>query len=281
MIEETERGPQPLAPLLLQLVQGIGNPEEIRAGMAESAVAGRLDPLAELTCRPCRDTGWRTRNLMPGEPGFGELVECTCPAGSAIRQRRQDRVWQAAGIPPKFAKYTLETLAKRPGKALLAERLGEWRRTRHWLLLTGRPGTCKSGAAAALLSAHQAEGGQGLFVLLNRLLDRLQATFGARDDQPGYLEAFETLVAAELLVLDDVGANGKPLSAWGQEQVFKLIDARDLAERQTILTTNLPAAGKSTELLRYVGEPTWDRIRGRVGRWVVETTGTSQRGMDL
>lgn len=254
----------------------------ILEGYAEGRAQGRqLGHTDSVQCLLCRDAGWRRRDVMPGEPGFGEMMTCPCPAGLAIVQRRQDRVWQEAGIPPKFSKYTLDSLARRDGKAVLADHLAAWRRTRFWLLLWGPPGTCKSGAAVALLREHQAEGGQGLFMLLNRVLDRMQATFGAREDEPGYQEAFKTLVMADLLILDDIGANQKPLSPWGQEQLFKIVDARDLAEKQTVLTTNLPAGGGNTTFAEYVGSPTWSRIRGRCGRWIVETTGPDQRGLEL
>lgn len=266
---------------LLGPLQQLPNAEAILEGYAEGrAQARQLAYTDGVQCALCRDCGWRRRDVMPGEPGFGELVACPCPAGLAIVQRRQDRVWQEAGIPVKFSKYTLDSLARRDGKAGLAEALREWQRSRLWLLMWGPPGTCKSGAAVALLREHQAAGGQGLFMLLNRVLDRMQATFGARDDEPGYQEAFKTLVEAELLVLDDIGANGKPLSPWGLEQLFKIVDARDLEERQTILTTNLPAGAGHTAFAQYVGAPTWDRIRGRCGRWIVETTGPSQRGLE-
>lgn len=264
---------------LLGPLQRLPNADAFLEGYAAGRAEGRrLDDVEGVKCLLCRDVGWRRRDVLPGEPGFGEMVTCPCPSGASIVQRRQDRVWQQAGIPPKFSKYTLDSLARLDGKGGLAEALRAWQRSRLWLLLWGPPGTCKSGAGVALLREHQAAGGQGLFMLLNRVLDRMQATFGARDDEPGYQEAFATLVGADLLVLDDIGANGKPLSAWGLEQLFKIVDARDLEERQTILTTNLPAGAGQTAFATYVGAPTWDRIRGRCGRWIVETTGPSQRG---
>lgn len=267
---------------LLGPIERLPNAPSFLEGFAEGRAEGRrLNDAEGVQCLLCRDVGWRRRDALPGEQGFGEAVTCPCPAGLANVQRRQDRVWQEAGIPPKFSRFTLDGLAERPGKAMLAEQLRSWRQTRDWLLLWGPPGTCKSGGAVAALRQHQSEGGQGLFMLLNRVLDRMQATFGARDDEPGYQEAFKTLVDAELLILDDIGANRKPLSAWGQEQLFKIVDARDLAEQQTVLTTNLPAGAGHTTFAEYVGGPTWDRIRGRCGRWIVETTGPSQRGLDV
>lgn len=269
-----------MASKLIGPLQNLPNADALLEGYAEGRARQRQLAHAEgHRCVLCRDAGWRRRDVMPGEPGFGEMVTCPCPAGAAIVQRRQDRIWQEAGIPPKFASYTLDSLARRDGKAALAETLRGWQGVRSWLLLWGPPGTCKSGGAVALLRERQAAGGQGLFMLLNRVLDRMQATFGARDDEPGYQEAFKTLVDAELLVLDDIGANQKPLSAWGQEQLFKIVDARDLNERQTILTTNLPAGSGHVTFAEYVGAPTWSRIRGCCGRWIVETTGADQRGL--
>lgn len=266
---------------LIGPIDRLPNRDALLEGYAEGRAEGRQIGYTDgVQCALCRDSGWRRRDVMPGEPGFGELMACPCPAGLAIVQRRQDRVWQQAGIPPKFSAYTLDSLAARSGKGALADRLRDWQRTRLWLLLWGPPGTCKSGGAVALLREHQAAGGQGLFMLLNRVLDRMQATFGASENQPGYQEAFQTLVDADLLVLDDIGANRKPLSAWGLDQLFKIVDARDMAEKQTILTTNLPAGVGQATFAEYVGAPTWSRIRGRCGRWIVETTGPDQRGLD-
>lgn len=267
---------------LLGPIEALPNADAVLEGYAAGRAEGRqLAHLDGHRCVLCRDAGWRRRDVMPTEPGFGEMIACQCPAGAAIVQRRQDRVWQQAGIPPKFARYTLDSLADRPGTAGLADGLRQWQRGGAWLLLWGPPGTCKSGAAVALLRDLQANGGQGLFMLLNRVLDRMQATFGAAATEPGYEQAFRTLVDADLLVLDDIGANGKPLSAWGQNELFKIVDARDLAEKRTIFTTNLSAGGGRSTFAEYVGGPTWSRIRGRCGRWIVETTGPDQRGLDI
>lgn len=266
---------------LLGPLGNLPNADALLEGYAAGRADGRqLSHREGFQCSACRDSGWTRRDVMPGEAGFGEVVLCPCPAGSAITQRRQERIWQDADVPPKFRRYTLDSLGAIEGKAGLARALSEWHRSPDWLLLWGPPGTCKSGGAVAILREHLAQGGQGLFMLLNRVLERMQATFGASSTEATFQQAFRALVDAELLVLDDIGANRKPLSPWGQNLLFEIVDARDLAERRTILTTNLQAAGAS-EFPKYVGAPTWDRIRGRCGRWIVETTGPSQRGRDV
>jgi len=46
----------------------------------------------------------------------------------------------------------------------------------------------------------------------------------------------EALMHIDLLMLDDIGA--EYLTAWAQEQLFILLNARYLADRATILTSN-------------------------------------------
>jgi DNA replication protein DnaC len=82
------------------------------------------------------------------------------------------------------------------------------------------------------------------------------------------------------LVLDDIGT--AQLTKWGQEKLWWVVNERDLhhraeAPRTTVVTTNLTLP----KLAAHLDEEgrTWDRIRG----WatLIETTGRSQRGMDL
>lgn len=278
-------GFQALGDIIADLLGPLGklpNADALLAGYAEGRADGRqLAHLEGFRCADCRDSGWRRRDVAPLAEGFGALVLCPCSAGSAIVQKRQERVWQDADVPPKFRGYSLDSLAAIDGKAGLARRLSEWHQSGDWLLLWGPSGTCKSGAAVALLREHLAQGGQGLFMLLNRVLEGMQATFGANSTGATFQQAFSSLVDAELLVLDDIGANRKSLSPWGQNLLFEIVDARDLADRRTILTTNLLAGSGSSEFAGYVGVPTWDRIRGRCKHWIAETYGESQRGRSV
>lgn len=228
------------------------------------------------TCPRCRNAGFMRRDVLPGETGFGELVDCSCEAGQARAKRRQDRIWSEALVPPRMVEYTLDSLAKRDAE--LADRLREWQRASRWLVIWGPKGTCKTGAAAALLIEHVRTGGAGLFVKPARFLERIRRTYN-QIEGPGEAEVLQTLIDAPLLVLDDIGT--ELLTRWGKEKLFTVIDERSDAHlqgspRRTVVTTNLaiPALAAHLDDEGRV----WDRIRDWAD--VIETSGESQRGRE-
>lgn len=74
---------------------------------------------------------------------------------------------------------------------------------------------------------------------------------------------------ADVLLLDDVGAAA--VSDWSRSRVFALIDARWLAGRPTILTTNLTAQ----QLSQHLGDRAASRIASEAA--VVTLTGADRR----
>lgn len=228
-------------------------------------------------CPTCRGAGYLRRDVQPGEPGFGVPVECSCELGQQRERKRQERIFGETGVPPRYRKYTLDSLEQRYPE--LARQCREWQGSHRWLVLHGPKGTCKTGAAAVLALEHLAEHGEGsvLFLQPADFLERVRETFGSDDEGPKPREVLERLVNVPLLVLDDVGS--EQLTRWGQEQLFRAIDKRDGlhmegSPRPTIVTTNL-ALPKLAAHLDPEGR-TWDRIKG----WakVVETSGKSHRG---
>lgn len=249
--------------------------EKLAPGALEAGAPTEEEPAV---CERCRGAGYLRRDVLPGHPDFGKLIECSCELGQQRSKRRQDRIWSEALVPPKMASYSFETLAGR--NPALADELRAWLATDAWLVMWGPKGTCKTGAAVACLLEHVRGGGTGLYVVLPTFLARIRKTYGDRGDGPDEMEVLQTLIDTELLVLDDIGT--AQLTSWGQEKLFWVINERDLhhraeAPRRTIVTTNLPLAKLAAHL-----DPegrTWDRIRG----WakVIETSGVSQRGLDL
>lgn len=225
-------------------------------------------------CERCRGAGFLRRNVMPGEPGFGEPVECSCELGRARAAKRQLRILGDTGVPPRFRGFTLDTLSG--PYAELAQTLRAWTPDR-WLLLTGPKGTCKTGGAAALAMAWLREHGEGtvLFIKQAKWLERIRETYDDAEG-PNAREVLQQLVDVPLLVLDDVGA--EKLTEWGQEKLFTVIDDRSGlhdrgTERPTIVTTNL-SLERLAQHMDAKGR-TLDRIQ-EFAR-VIETQGESRR----
>lgn len=253
-------------------------------------------------CQPwCLGRGKRTLSDLTvtdaGGAVFTHRVDyCPCEDGArmriedeAERERRQasramadaEAIWASAQVPPRLRRYTLDSYLALPGaNAALVERLRRWQRTRAWLLFSGPAGTCKTGLSFALLAEALAAGRSGLYVTMPDFLERIRLTY--RRDGEGEPDASDVLASAaevDVLLADDIGK--APLTPWGLEKVFTLVNRRDTYERQTIVTTNLTLA----ELEEHVGSATYDRMRGNATdpetgeSFVIELTGSSRRGL--
>src|SRR5690349_13333290 len=98
--------------------------------------------------------------------------------------------------------------------------------------MCGPCGAGKSHVAAAIAN-HLVIRGQGVtYASVPDLLRFIRRGFGdgAAD------ERLDALMRVDVLVLDDLGAEN--LSTWAQEQLFVLLNARYLADRPTVLTSN-------------------------------------------
>lgn len=220
---------------------------------------------------------------------------CPCPAGVAAQARHQEarrvldaalaqraaaRIWETAEVPPKLRRYVLESAPAVIADPALGALLRQWQdRDRAWLWLWGGVGTNKTGLAVSLLMEALAAGGSGLYVPMPTFLDRIRATYDRAhtDGGPGETDVMRSAVGVDLLVLDDLGK--VPLTAWGREKLFTLVNERDVHERRTIVTTNLAP----DQLGEHVGDATLDRIRGNAKdavsgeSFVIEMSGASSR----
>jgi DNA replication protein DnaC len=270
---ETDTGFVRLGAVVEKILAGNATPALLEG--LEAARRGEEVPAVEqAACGRCRDIGYLRRNVLPGEPGFGEPVDCSCEVGRQRERRRQERIFGETGVPQRFRKYTVATLDKRYPE--LAAKLRAWQQTDRWLLLFGPKGTCKTGASAVLALDYLAAHGEGavLFMQPADFLDRVRETYGNDSDGPTARQVLESLVDVPLLVLDDVGVG--TLSAWAQEQLYRAINKRwEMGTaRQTIVNTNLPLHRLATYL-----DPE-GRSLDRIKDWaaVIETSGPSRRG---
>ena len=213
-------------------------------------------PLVE--CPRCHDQGYLRRDVTAGESDFGRPVECPC---GIVQTRRMRRIWASSEIPPTMRGYSLASFVLRSGKQQLVDDVrAVWAESDRWLLLTGSVGLGKTGLAVSLLLEAMHAGADGLYVVMPSFLSRIRATYTRSKDDDGTDETdvLASVIAAPVLVLDDVGK--VTLTEWGQEKLFTVVNERYIAGRRTIVTTNLDTEDGSLE--GHLWPATWDRIRG-------------------
>ena len=105
-----------------------------------------------------------------------------------------------------------------------------------WLVLSGRIGSGKTHLAAAVGNLRLAHGDIVLFITAPDLLDHLRSTYGP-SSEIGYDEQFDRIRSAQLLVLDDLGAENP--SPWAGEKLYQLLNHRHSQGLPTVITTNV------------------------------------------
>ncbi len=115
-----------------------------------------------------------------------------------------------------------------------------------WLTFAGPSGSGKTYLAAAIANRRIELGQPALFITAADLLDYLRGGFDD-DAEVGFIDLFEQVREAELLVLDDLPA--RPASPWGQERLFQLL-ARRHAERLPTVVTLRGEPDRLDEFLR-------------------------------
>ena len=223
----------------------------------------------------------------------GNWVSRPCECQEMERQQRR---LAAAHIPERYRHCTLDSFeiyhGANPslGRALLTARkfvdaypvdtAGKG------LLFAGSIGVGKTHLAVGVLRRLvQERGVKGLFCDYRELLKNIQNSYNPQVNTTE-LELLKPIFAAEVLVLDDVGAQ-KP-NEWVWDTVALILNTRYNDNQTTIVTTNysdLPAGGGSlTDAERAAREPTLgdrigDRMRSRLAEMCVrvEITGDDLR----
>ena len=105
-----------------------------------------------------------------------------------------------------------------------------------WLVLVGQTGVGKTHLAASIWNERMRQGETAFFAFVPELLDHLRYTF-APNSATTYDELFERVKGAELLVLDDLGAQAT--TPWAQEKLYQLLVHRHNARLATVITMQL------------------------------------------
>ena len=189
------------------------------------------------------------------------VERCDCWRENVGRQRLAD-----ANIPKRYQHCTLgnftaynESLqravaqARRVADAFPVVSKG--------LLFEGQPGVGKTHIAVAVLKqAIQTTGARGLFYDIRDLLRVIRSTYDPTI-RTTELEVLRPVMNADLLVLDDLGA--EKTSEWVEETMNLIVNTRYNEKRLTIFTTNyedIPDVTEPNSLLFRIGH----RMRSRL-----------------
>jgi DNA replication protein DnaC len=213
------------------------------------------------------------------------------------QSQREERRLAAAHIPERYRHYTLDGYEtdfrganSTLGKALLTARrfVDEFPHDTggKGLLFTGSIGVGKTHLAVGVLRRLiQEKGCRGLFCDYRELLKNIQNSYNPQVNTTE-LELLKPVFAADVLVLDDLGAQ-KP-NEWVWDTVALILNTRYNDKQTTIVTTNYPDQsagagfkpdkdGKSPVRNEdTLGDRIGDRMRSRLSEMCVKVEMTGE-----
>lgn len=207
-----------------------------------------------------------------------------CAADEAAREKEAEAVkarearlhaWQRkigqSGIPERFHERTLDTFVATTEKQrralafaqVYATEFDQVLRMGRSALFVGKPGTGKTHLACGIgLHVMREQNRTVLFTTVMRAIRRVKDSW-SRDSRETESQAIETLVAPDLLILDEVGVQFG--SEFERNILFDVLNERYEKRRPTILMSNLPVQ----DVTAYLGERVIDRIREDGGERIV------------
>ena len=161
-----------------------------------------------------------------------------------LRQARIDGLLRSARRPAALSSKSFSNFEATAGTGIALGAVQQALTSKRSLVLAGSPGTGKTHLGAAFGNARLAKGFATLFAVWPELLDDLREA--VRED--GGARTLKEVEQVGNLVLDDVGS--ERVTPFVCEQAFRIVNARLLNQRQTIITTNLETP---TALLEHFG----------------------------
>ena len=194
-----------------------------------------------MTCAICEDTGWKTITI----DGVSRVARCEC-----WQQRLSQSLIKNARIPRRYAHCELSNFeihgdTQRTAHQRAVRLVEQFPVVEKGLLFHGDAGVGKTHLAVALMrEAIVRKGARAIFYEVRELLKLVRDTY--RDStEMSELDVLKPVLEAELLVLDDLGAERR--TEWVDETIGLVINTRYSERRLTIITSNLRDDVDSTE----------------------------------
>jgi DNA replication protein DnaC len=197
-------------------------------------------------CPLCNDTHWRSIEV----DGVERVVRCDCWRTDVV-----SRFLAEARIPPRFARAELSSFehdmdTQRQAWQKASAFVEAFPVVDRGLLLFGPHGVGKTHLAVGILKACvRAKGARAYFFETRELLRLVRDTYN-RSVEETEMEVLKPLLNADLLVLDDLGA--ERTSEWVQETLGLVVNTRYNAKRPTVFTSNLIDVPDATEPRSFI-----------------------------
>lgn len=244
-IQHHRRTTQPLDPYsILHMSQEISQeaplatrpmrPSIVREQVAFQASTAPVTP--PNVCPVCKGAGYLRADVPFGHPNFGKPIACECKEAEWKEKRRQQL--RSISNLDAFQDKTFKTFnhtVSGPVQQAYQVAYEYAKEPDGWLVFIGKNGCGKTHLAAAIANRCLARGSLVLFCTVIELLDHLRATFVPTSTEV-YDQLFAKMREAELLILDDLGAQQS--SPWANEKLFQLLNYRYNSRIPTIITTN-------------------------------------------
>lgn len=166
----------------------------------------------------------------------GTLVRCPCKL-PADRERARRKAVAASNLTPEMAAHTFETFTRKRAPHEYDALLAFATEPHGWIALTGTFGTGKTHLLAAVAHELLAHGRAPLYVVAPDFLGYLRKGMSGGPGAHDVEQRIEQVIAADVLLLDDLGAEHE--TGWTQEQFYRVMDGRYRAHAPTVITTNL------------------------------------------
>jgi DNA replication protein DnaC len=193
-----------------------------------------------MPCPLCDDTGWKPID----DQGVRRVVRCDCWRERVVQGRLND-----ANIPKRYQHCTLENFTayneSLEQAVAKARQVAEAFPVGRGLLFEGQPGVGKTHLAVAVLKqVIETAGVRGLFYDTRDLLRVIRSTYDP-SIRTTELEILRPVMTADLLVLDDLGA--EKTSEWVEETMNLIVNTRYNERRLTVFPSHYQDIPEDTE----------------------------------